>query len=346
MIDYGQTVEVKWSASSKSKYIELGYQFTKLGEPFHVKIEHLPLFSTVKIKYSCDYCYKDFADKPYVDLIKQRRTLSKDVCKTYECKLKKRKELFSHIFIHKYTESLAYVFPRLLSEWNTEKNGGIEPYEIHAGSAKIVWWKCSQGHEWKDRVGNRTRNSTVCKKCEIEKSNLKNTYPDIANEWHPFKNKELTPDLITPMNGRKVWWVCKEGHEWEAKVLNRTKNGSGCPRCNISKGEKKIEEFLNRSNIAYKREYTFEDCKNKFPLRFDFALFKSGKLEMLIEYDGEQHYLGRARSDPSKSKETLRRIQKNDGIKNEYCLKNMIPLLRIPYWEFENIDEILLREIK
>lgn len=344
MIDYSSTVEVKWGASSKSRYIELGYRFTKLGDTFKIKLEHLPLHSTAKAMYSCDYCKKKFTDKPYVDLVKQRKILSKDVCKTQECKLKKRKELFSHIFIPRYTDSLAYKYPELLIEWDTEKNGEIHPYEIHAGSGKSVWWKCNLGHEWKDVVGVRTRNKTVCKKCEIVKSNLKNTFPEVANEWHPLKNGSLTPDLVTPMNGKKVWWICDKGHEWEAKVLNRTKNGSGCPRCNVSKGEKRVEDFLVKYNINYKREYSFADCKNIFPLRFDFALFEKDNLKTLIEYDGEQHYNGRG-SDPTKSNATLVRIQKNDRIKNEYCLTNNIHLIRIPYWELENVEEILLKEI-
>lgn len=346
MIDFGQTVEVKWSGASKSKYVELGYQFTKLGDTFQARLEHLPLYSTQKVNYSCDYCGKEFNDKPYVDIVKQRKIITKDVCKTQDCKLKKRKELFSHIFIPSYTDSLAYNFPDLLNEWDTKKNGGIEPYEIHAGSARSVWWKCSKGHEWEDRVGVRTRNSTVCKKCALENYNLENTYPDVAKEWHPTKNGNLTPDSVTPMNGKKIWWICEKGHEWEAKVLNRTGNKSGCPRCNVSKGEKKVEEFLIANGFTYEKQHQFEDCRNIFPLRFDFVIFDKDKISSIIEYDGEQHYKGRARSDPNKSGETLKRIQRNDKIKNEYCKEKKLNLIRIPYWDLNNIEKILSESLR
>jgi hypothetical protein len=58
--------------------------------------------------------------------------------------------------------------------------------------------------------------------------NLKFINPEIANQWHPIKNGELTPDMVTPYSGKKVWWVCENGHEWQAVIANR-KRGRGCP---------------------------------------------------------------------------------------------------------------------
>ncbi len=48
-------------------------------------------------------------------------------------------------------------------------------------------------------------------------------YPDIAKEWHPTKNGDLTPENCKPGSHRKVWWICKQDHEWEANLNNRRK---------------------------------------------------------------------------------------------------------------------------
>ena len=54
--------------------------------------------------------------------------------------------------------------------------------------------------------------------------------PKLSSEWHPTKNKDLTPNNVTVGSGKKVWWLGKCGHEWEAIISNRIKN-SGCPIC-------------------------------------------------------------------------------------------------------------------
>ena len=60
--------------------------------------------------------------------------------------------------------------------------------------------------------------------------------PTLANEWHPTKNGELTPNKVTPSSGKKVWWKCPKGndHEWQAIIANRNK-GIGCPICSNQK---------------------------------------------------------------------------------------------------------------
>ena len=67
------------------------------------------------------------------------------------------------------------------------------------------------------------------------------------------------------------------------------------------------------------------------------------KLLCLIEYDGEQHYMPVKFSHMSEEEvqEKLNDTQRRDNIKNEYCKKNNIPLLRIPYWEKKNIKKII-----
>ena len=119
--------------------------------------------------------------------------------------------------------------------------------------------------------------------------------------------------------------------------------GHGCPECSFSHGEDLISDYLKIDNIKYESQYTFNDCLDIRKLRFDFAVFDNKKLKLLIEYDGKQHYepvdfAGKGEKWASQRHEMTKR---KDEIKNDYCQNNNIPLLRIPYWEKENISEIL-----
>ena len=72
----------------------------------------------------------------------------------------------------------------------------------------------------------------------------------VAKEWHPTKNKPLTPKEVTPGSGKKVWWICKKGHEWDAQIGNRTNRNrpTGCPEC---LGEKVGQD--NNLKVLYPR---------------------------------------------------------------------------------------------
>nr|AIF15997.1 hypothetical protein [uncultured marine thaumarchaeote KM3_72_A09] len=68
--------------------------------------------------------------------------------------------------------------------------------------------------------------------------NLAVTHPAIADQWHPTKNGTLTASDVTPASGKKAWWVCDKGHEYESVISSRTKRGSACPECfNQNRGE-------------------------------------------------------------------------------------------------------------
>ena len=60
--------------------------------------------------------------------------------------------------------------------------------------------------------------------------NLQTENPQLAKEWHPQKNNDLTPSDVTPNSHKKVWWVCIRKHEWPARIKDRN-NGTGCPIC-------------------------------------------------------------------------------------------------------------------
>ena len=112
-------------------------------------------------------------------------------------------------------------------------------------------------------------------------------------------------------------------------------SGQGCPVCNLSKGENKVSDFLIKNNIIHFKQYRFNDCRNKNPLPFDFYLPNHN---ICIEYDGIQHF----REDSKWYSEDL---IKNDKIKTKYCKDNNIKLIRISYLDFNEIENILLREL-
>ena len=62
------------------------------------------------------------------------------------------------------------------------------------------------------------------------KTDLRAMFPDIAAQWDEVKNGDLTPEDVQPASGKKVWWVCPRGHNWQAVISSRTA-GKGCPYC-------------------------------------------------------------------------------------------------------------------
>lgn len=144
----------------------------------------------------------------------------------------------------------------------------------------------------------------------------------------------------TPIRIRHIENNCN--HEFEAQP-NSLMYSIGCSICNGSSGEKAVATYLKDKNYNFDTEYRFDDCRNKYPLPFDFAVFNEDKtLNCLIEYDGQQHYKP---VDYWGGEEELEKNKMRDGIKNNYCEENNIQLIRIPYWEFKNINSILDKEI-
>ena len=131
---------------------------------------------------------------------------------------------------------LATTNPEVLTFWDYEKNVDIKPEIVLAGSDKKVWWKCEKGHSFPMRIAAKTSGSgcPVCSHQKVsEETCLATVNPEIAKEWHPTKNGELTPYDVLPNAHRKVWWLCSHGHEYKDVIYSRRK--SGCPTCDSEK---------------------------------------------------------------------------------------------------------------
>ncbi len=139
--------------------------------------------------------------------------------------------------------------PEIAAEWNDEKNDGLLPQDMTVGAEKKVWWMCEKGHEWQATVENRARKGNACPYCSGKRAwpgynDLQTLYPKLAREWHSALNRDIKPDRVRPGSGKKVWWMCGEGHIWEARIFSRTsKKKPGCPYCagNRKRGKEKKE---------------------------------------------------------------------------------------------------------
>jgi hypothetical protein len=137
------------------------------------------------------------------------------------------------------TNSLASLHPNLVEQWHPTKNGDLAPEHVVAGTEKKVWWRCPHGpdHEWSASVVSRTRLGSGCPWCSERKASVTNSlarlYPELAKQWHPTKNGDLTPEQVPAGSSKKVWWKCPNGsdHAWEAAVYSRASGGRGCPYC-------------------------------------------------------------------------------------------------------------------
>lgn len=115
----------------------------------------------------------------------------------------------------------------------------MTPSDVTTGSGIKVWWQCEKGHEWQATIGNRSsgRGCPFCSgKRPSAENNLQILNPDLAKQWHPTKNGDLTPCDVTASSGKKVWWMCKREHEWEATINSRS-SGCGCPYCSKRRSE-------------------------------------------------------------------------------------------------------------
>ncbi len=202
---------------------------------------------------------------------------------------------------------------------------------IYINSATKLNIECNKcNYSFLQRPGDHISGSG-CPKCagkSINKIDIINNFNKVHNNKYDYiklnyKNSTTKIEIICPKHGS--FW--QEPH-------NHT-SGSGCPKCSSSKGEARIQEYLEENNIDYIKEAKL--FKN---YRFDFFI---EEYNLAIEFDGIQHYeavpfFG--------GEEAFLKTQERDYIKNQYCIDNNINSLRISYKNIEMVEEILNEEIE
>jgi len=139
--------------------------------------------------------------------------------------------------------SILRTHPNISKQWDVKKNSPLLPENFTSGAKQKVWWQCSRdiNHEWFAIIDNRCRGAgcPFCSGNRVSKTNsLLAKNPEVASEWHPTKNGDLTPQDFTAGSTKKVWWQCSKGdeHEWEARIYSRKKRK--CPFCSGKKVSK------------------------------------------------------------------------------------------------------------
>ena len=125
--------------------------------------------------------------------------------------------------------------PSYLTEWDAKKNKPLTPADISFGSARKVWWKCTNGHQWEASPNQRSKGNG-CPYCSNQRilsgyNDLATLRPDLLEEWD-YDNNTLDPAQISAGTNKKATWVCKTcGQSWTATIASRAKANTGCPHC-------------------------------------------------------------------------------------------------------------------
>lgn len=147
-----------------------------------------------------------------------------------------------------------------------------------SGSDRKVWWVCDKGHRYQASVANRAKGKG-CPYCTGRKvladfNDLETTSPEIAAEWHPTRNGDLTPRDVTSGSHTMVWWRCPVGHEWEAQIKSRALQGTGCPYCS----NKRVLKGYNDLESCYPEIAAEWDSEKNAGLDPNEVTYGSGKV--------------------------------------------------------------------
>lgn len=244
-------------------------------------------------------------------------------CRCTVCnELKGSNKKHSYEYVKNYIEKFNY---KLLSK---EYKGNRHKIDI----------ECDLGHTYKTTF-TTFKTGSRCPTCfgthkKTTKQFKSEVYELVGNEYDVIGEYKTNKTKIKMKHNK-----CK--YEWLVTPASFLCGGRRCPQCNESKGEQRIREQLQTMKMIYMQEYAFEDLLSdkNVPLRFDFAIFDNrNKIKFLIEYDGEQHF---EHIKGMMTKEKYKALQIHDKRKNQYCKDNNIPLIRIPHWQFDKIEDIL-----
>jgi hypothetical protein len=156
------------------------------------------------------------------------------------------KHLLTTMLIPSDDSSFEKNFPELAKEFDAEKNT-YPITSLSSGSNLLIYWKCAQNpsHRWSSILSSRTSGRGAgCPFCAGKKVDAFNSlaacFPEIAAQLDTDKSG-FTADQVVPGSGKVGIWRCNEGHEWQAKIANRTsQNKTGCPYCS---GRKKTNDL-------------------------------------------------------------------------------------------------------
>lgn len=249
--------------------------------------------------------------------------------------------------------NLKYLFPKIAKEWHPDNI--LKSNEVVANSNKKVMWICSVcGHgkdaRWRASISSRINHGCpVCSGNIVGDNNrLSIICPTISKNWHPIKNKELSPYNISYGSTNKVWWLCKFGHDNFSSpnsVTNKNKKKYICPTCSIERRESYLAHELKKYFVKNYNAETEKSkgCKNLETGHFLFYDIFIPKSKAFIEVNGEQHYKisnwhkRQSERNGTSPQEEFEHQKKLDKIKKKYARQNGI---------YIEIDLRKIKEIK
>lgn len=333
MLKPNQMIKAKWHSQTKEHYMSKGYVFTKYKDEFLVKAEDLSRSATAKVKIICDYCgeeyemawfhYKEIQDK-------------KQKCACYNCRHKKR-------YTNDLNERQLKLYENALNVCDEKGYILVSKMEDIKNNTSYIIYICPTHGKQKMRISNLI-SGKGCPECNIEaKSELYRLSPDeveqrIADLGGKLLNKQ---DYINRFERNLIIECAYCGTLFTTSLVLFTQHGGQmCSNCKDTEsiGERKIRIYLESNNICFEQEKWFPDCIDIRPLPFDFYL---PDYNMVIEFDGEQHY-----KQGHFTHSNLSYTQAHDAIKNKYCNNNNIKLIRIPYWDINKIEDILNNKLE
>ncbi len=233
-----------------------------------------------------------------------------------KCGRQERGNTFRKNRIKAGAKTLAEEHPEIADEWHPTLNAPYLPSDYTSYSGAEVFWHCKKcGSDWRATINNRVGNQSGCPVCSgnaIKRgyNDLQTIDPELASEWHPTRNYPLTPQTVGASSNKNIWWICRFGHEYRCRIVDRRK-GVGCSECSkrfrTSLTEQTIRFYISRYYDSVLSGYR-PSFLNGAEIDIYIPEEKTG-----IEYDGQQYH------------KNVRRDQKKDAL----CAQNGITLIRI-----------------
>lgn len=212
---------------------------------------------------------------------------------------------------------------------------------IYKGNQYNVTIVCPMHGPFEQSPKNHTNKKCGCPKCSyvVPRNKPVGLENFIVLSSAKHLDKYDYSRVIYTDNKADVIIGCPKHGYFEQRVVHHMR-GHGCPKCKRSKGEEAVATVLNKLNLSFVAEKTFNDCRGVKGrmLRFDFYL---QDLNLVIEYDGKFHY------HPYKKGELdqLNNVKENDALKNKYCTEKGINLFRIHYNDLNKVETILTKKL-
>lgn len=332
MLVENQIIELRWNKANKKYYQNKGYIFTDYGDSFKIKAEELSPGSEIYVKVICDFCNKEYNMMwyHYVESINKKQ---KNAC--YNCK-----NIKAHENTLKRRQESLYV--KALKACEKKNYTLLSKQEDIINNTTYVDYLCPIHGKQNMRISNLI-NGKGCSGCAIDaaRDRYKLSADEVEKRIKKCGGILLNKEDYKNRAEKNLKIKCPEcGTPFITSLVLFTQHGGQlCDKCfnNESLGEAKIRHYLEGNKIKFEQEKWFSDCRDINPLPFDFYLCTHNTL---IEFDGRQHF-----EETGHFSYPLNIVQKHDMIKTQYCIDNNIKLIRIPYWDINNIEQILNNEL-